>query len=247
MQYRNRNGENSTGRNFNHRESTGRHERKDPVGDPFSPDTGGSNSGWSTGTGRVSASDIFPQSHSRPFCTGNFFRGEDGSGTGDGIFAGEYDPGQLRTADPGGISGCYAVHGICASYGAKGGQYVHVGGQRCDDRLHLFRHHGTGGDVCGGRGHREPPQLVQRKLFRNDLGQCESDERRGGGGFFVGDSFGQAAGSLPAGRNLCAESWSEYQDPADPSGGVVQRAFGMYRGICRTDLFCGDRCAAADP
>ena len=163
--------------------ATGRHERKDPVGDPFSPDTGGSNSGRSTGTGRVSASDIFPQSHSRPFCTGNFFRGEDGSGTGDGIFAGEYDPGQLRTADPGGISGCYAVHGICASYGAKGGQYVHVGGQRCDDRLHLFRHHGTGGDVCGGRGHREPPQLVQRKLFRNDLGQCESDERRGGGGF----------------------------------------------------------------
>ena len=36
LQYRNRNSENSTGRNFNHRESTGRHERKDPVGDPFS-------------------------------------------------------------------------------------------------------------------------------------------------------------------------------------------------------------------
>ena len=98
---------------------------------------------------------------------GNFFRGEDGSGTGDGIFAGEYDPGQLRTADPGGISGCYAVHGICASYGAKGGQYVHVGGQRRDDRLHLFRHHG---DLCCGFRHCEPPQLVQRKLFRNDLG-----------------------------------------------------------------------------
>lgn len=31
----------------------------------------------------------------------------------------------------------------------------------------------------------------------------------------------------------------EYPDPADPSGGVVQRAFGMYRGICRTHLFVG--------
>ena len=93
LQYRNLNGENSTGRNFHHRESTGRHERKDPVGDPFSPDTGGSNSRWSTGTGRVAASDLFPQSHSRTFRLRNFFRGEDGSGTGDGIFAGEYDPG----------------------------------------------------------------------------------------------------------------------------------------------------------
>lgn len=70
LQYRNRNGENSTGRNFNHRESTGRHERKDPVGDPFSPDTGGSNSGWSTGTGRVSASDIFHNPIAGPFVLG---------------------------------------------------------------------------------------------------------------------------------------------------------------------------------
>ena len=31
-----------------------------------------------------------------------------------------------------------------------------------------------GGDFCGGRGYRESPQLVERKLFRNDLGQCES-------------------------------------------------------------------------
>ena len=46
------------------------------------------------------------------------------------FFAGEYDPGQLRTADSGGISGCYAVHGLRASHGAKGGQYVHAGGQR---------------------------------------------------------------------------------------------------------------------
>ena len=75
LQYRDRNGENSTGRNFNHRESTGRHERKDPVGDPFSPDTGGSNSGWSTGTGRVSASDIFPQSHSRTLLYWEFLPG----------------------------------------------------------------------------------------------------------------------------------------------------------------------------
>ena len=55
-----------------------------------------------------------------PFCTGNFFRGEDGSGTGDGIFAGEYDPGQLRTVDPGGIFRSYVVHGIRAPHGEEG-------------------------------------------------------------------------------------------------------------------------------
>ncbi len=43
------------------------------------------------------------------------------------------------------------------------------------------------------------------------------------------------------------ESGSEHPDIADPAGGVVQRTFGMHRGICRTHLFCGDRRAAADP
>ena len=58
---------------------------------------------------------------------------------------------------------------------------------------------GTGGDFCGGRGYRESPQLVARKLFRNDLGQCESDEYRGGSDFPYGDPVSKAAGSLPAG------------------------------------------------
>ncbi len=81
----------------------------------------------------------------------------------------------------------------------KGRQHVHAGGQRRDDRLHLFCHYGTGGDFCGGRGYRESPQLVARKLFRNDLGQCESDEYRGGSDFPYGDPVSKAAGSLPAG------------------------------------------------
>ena len=76
---------------------------------------------------------------------------------------------------------------------------VHAGGQRRDDRLHLFCHYGTGGDFCGGCGYRESPQLVERKLFRNDLGQCESDEYRGGSDFTYGDPVSKAAGSLPAG------------------------------------------------
>ena len=50
-----------------------------------------------------------------------------------------------------------------------------------------------------GRGYRESPQLVARKLFRNDLGQCESDEYRGGSDFPYGDPVSKAAGSLPAG------------------------------------------------
>ena len=65
--------------------------------------------------------------------------------------------------------------------------------------LHLFRHYGTGGDFRGGRGYRESPQLVKRKLFRNDLGQCESDEYCGGSDFSYGDPVSKAAGSLPAG------------------------------------------------
>ena len=60
-------------------------------------------------------------------------------------------------------------------------------------------HYGTGGDFCGGRGYRESPQLVARKLFRNDLGQCESDEYRGGSDFPYGDPVSKAAGSLPVG------------------------------------------------
>ena len=76
---------------------------------------------------------------------------------------------------------------------------VHAGSQRCDDRLHLFCYYGIGGDFRGGRGYRESPQLVKRKLFRNDLGQCESDEYRGGSDFTYGDPVSKAAGSLPAG------------------------------------------------
>ena len=42
------------------------------------------------GTGAVmTVSYTHLQPHSRTFRAGNFFRGEDGSGTGDGIFAGE--------------------------------------------------------------------------------------------------------------------------------------------------------------
>ena len=67
------------------------------------------------------------------------------------------------------------------------------------DRLHLFCYYGIGGDFCGGCGYRESPQLVERKLFRNDLGQCESDEYRGGSDFTYGDPVSKAAGSLPAG------------------------------------------------
>ena len=117
----------------------------------------------------------------------------------DGIFAGEYGPCQLRTVDPGGIFRSYVVHGIRTSHGKKGRQHVHAGGQRRDDRLHLFCHYGTGGDFCGGCGYRESPQLDERKLFRNDLGQCESDEYRGGSDFPYGDPVSKAAGSLPAG------------------------------------------------
>ena len=169
------------------------------MGDPLSSDIGGRDPGRSTGVSRVSASDLFPQSHSRTLRLRNFFRGEDGSGTGDGIFNGEYDPGQLRTADPGGIFRSYVVHGIRTSHGEEGRQHVHAGGQRRDDRLHLFRHYGTGGDFRGGRGYREPPQLVKRKLLRNDLGQCESDEYRGGSDLSYGDPVSKAAGSLPTG------------------------------------------------
>ena len=115
------------------------------------------------------------------------------------FFAGEYGPCQFRTVDPGGIFRSYVVHGIRTSHGEKGRQHVHAGGQRRDDRLHLFCHYGTGGDFCGGRGYRESPQLVARKLFRNDLGQCESDEYRGGSDFTYGDPVSKAAGSLPAG------------------------------------------------
>ena len=111
----------------------------------------------------------------------------------------EYGPCQFRTVDPGGIFRSYVVHGIRTSHGEKGRQHVHAGGQRRDDRLHLFCHYGTGGDFCGGRGYCESPQLVARKLFRNDLGQCESDEYRGGSDFPYGDPVSKAAGSLPAG------------------------------------------------
>ena len=199
LQYRDRNGEDPVDRNTDYGKNPRRHECEDSVGDPSSQDTGGGDPGRSVGTCRVSASDLFPQPHSRTFRLRNFFRSEDGSGTGDGIFAGEYGPCQLRTVDPGGIFRSYVVHGIRTSHGEKGRQHVHAGGQRRDDRLHLFCHYGTGGDFCGGRGYRESPQLVERKLFRNDLGQCESDEYRGGSDFTYGDPVSKAAGSLPAG------------------------------------------------
>ena len=161
---RNRNGENSTGRNFNHRRAQEGMNAKILWEIRFPRTLAAAILGGALALAGYLLQTFFHNPIAGPFVLG-ISSGAKMVVALVMVFCWEYDPGQLRTADPGGISGCYAVHGICASYGAKGGQYVHVGGQRCDDRLHLFCHYGAGGDVCGGCGHRESPQLVAREAF----------------------------------------------------------------------------------
>ena len=82
------------------------------------------------------------------------------------------------------------------------------------------------------------------KLFRDEL---ESGEGDVGGGFpylHLHLFTGKALKCLSDGRRLCTEHGSECAAFADCSGGFIQCPFGMYCGICGTNLLRGN-CGAA--
>lgn len=92
--------------------------------------------------------DLFCKPDCQPLCSGNILRSQAGGITCDDLFSEQKYCAEFGGNDRGCFCRVTDLYGICAYHFKKGNEYVHAGGQRCDDRLYLFRSHRFCGYVC---------------------------------------------------------------------------------------------------
>lgn len=114
---------------------------------------------------------------------------------------------------------------------------------RCDDRLHLLSADGFSRHVRGRFKHREPAQLVERLVFRHEVGKRDDD------GLGVQDRADfdifplQADPRLPARRGLRAQHGRADQGVPRGAHPALQRVICLRDGLRRPHLVCrASRC-----
>ena len=85
----------------------------------------------------------------------------------------------------------------------------------------------------------------ERKLLRNDVGQCSGHYRCGVCHISFGIFARKATRRVPARRSVCAEYGREYTAFSSAACNLIEYFIRVYRGICGSDLLCRSGGAAS--